>query len=1240
MKYIKILLFGLATLFSTMNAAAQDLPISFPTPEATELGKYGQIPVSYFNGLPDISIPLYTIQCKDLQVTISLSYHADGNKPDDHPGWVGLGWNLNAGGMITRIVNGTRDELNQNDFSGETGSGVGLSCQTGYYFRAADMDSIDWTSQSPLTSFLNKLSGFSSACDLYMDTQPDEFIFNFNGHSGSFYFVNENGQLKVKVKRKTGEIFKVETPDMEYFKFNLPVYPGYSGAVFQTYMTFTRFIITTTDGVKYEFGGNVNSVDNVDFTMNSTLASVSSWHLSKITSPNGNSIDFEYAPGGIEFVQKKSDYFYASVAASDSANSANQCIISRNDGNDGLSMCLNYPKYLQKITTSTGQIINFIASPSTELDYGDWNTPAVESWINSLFTKIVPHTGYDYNKILNQQYYMQLNRIEITNYKAVNFFYSNSTSQRLRLLGISETPIYADSIYPTSLSDPKNSYKYSFRYDNTFLPQYNSRLTDNWGYYNNKNYSSISFPDYSTMLYNFRTSNITYAKAEMLEQITYPTGGVSDFEYELNTYSKIVSGLEITTTPFTLIPDTGVAGGLRIKTITNYPNVNDLNNKIIKSFYYQNADGTSSGILSGIPRYYVSGRQHINYNISEWSGLTYYHSIANYTVNYYMYSQNLLLPLSSTDGNHITYSRVKEVDADGGYTVYSYTNHDEFPDELPVFIATNFDDKTLTDAFTSKELERGLLKSVEVYSANNQLVHITNYMYNDSTSRYNNYIKTINRYTLSGGTCSADFFRLSANKIYTFYPYLKTKIETNYDNNGANPVSITTNYTYNSYNLPQSITTTTSNPTAGNIKRNITYPSGYSSSIFQIMQQKNMLNYPVETTIYKGSNLVSSQLITYRQVIANNDTLYMPDKMYAIETSSPLGSFTPYNGVSMDSHYGTPNLVFVDYDSKGDIKETKDHAGISTSYLWSYNYQYPVAQIKNVTFSQVQSALGMSNVETQLSALAIPDTTKTNALRKQLPQAMVSTYTYQPHIGMTTETNPQGVITRYTYDTFGRLWLTRNDDKNFLSRYRYGYQNAPDNGEGGYTTPSAVISVSASSYTLGATGSATASASGGSGGYTYNWYLETSSGAVLSSSLNTTSTSFSFTCSQTGTLTVQCVVTDNQTGQTATSNKTITCNAALTASLSCALRFTQNATGTATVTATGGSGSYYYSWDFKDSSGTDLSINNHTTSTSFSFVCSEAGSMTLQCVVTDNQTGQSVTLTKPITVISNGGPPD
>jgi hypothetical protein len=401
------------------------------------------------------------------------------------------------------------------------------------------------------------------------------------------------------------------------------------------------------------------------------------------------------------------------------------------------------------------------------------------------------------------------------------------------------------------------------------------------------------------------------------------------------------------------------------------------------------------------------------------------------------------------------------------------------------------------------------------------------------------------------------------------------------------------------------------------------------------MQQKNMLNYPVETTIYKGSNLVSSQLITYRQVIANNDTLYMPDKMYAIETSSPLGSFTPYNGVSMDSHYGTPNLVFVDYDSKGDIKETKDHAGISTSYLWSYNYQYPVAQIKNVTFSQVQSALGMSNVETQLSALAIPDTTKTNALRKQLPQAMVSTYTYQPHIGMTTETNPQGVITRYTYDTFGRLWLTRNDDKNFLSRYRYGYQNAPDNGEGGYTTPSAVISVSASSYTLGATGSATASASGGSGGYTYNWYLETSSGAVLSSSLNTTSTSFSFTCSQTGTLTVQCVVTDNQTGQTATVKQTLSCYSAVSTSLSAGPTiYLLNSTCNVTATTTGGSGSFTYNWYLNNSSGTVLQSSLNSTSTQFAALCSQTGSLTLKCVASDNITGQSGTGTKSISCYS------
>ena len=95
------------------------LPDNFPqvfSPNAAELGKYGKIPVSYFNGLPNISVPLTELKARGYTLPIYLSYHASGNKPDQHPGWVGLGWSLHAGGCINRVVNGMKDEMNRYEY--------------------------------------------------------------------------------------------------------------------------------------------------------------------------------------------------------------------------------------------------------------------------------------------------------------------------------------------------------------------------------------------------------------------------------------------------------------------------------------------------------------------------------------------------------------------------------------------------------------------------------------------------------------------------------------------------------------------------------------------------------------------------------------------------------------------------------------------------------------------------------------------------------------------------------------------------------------------------------------------------------------------------------------------------------------------------------------------------------------------------------------------------------------------
>ena len=52
------------------------------------------------------------------KIPISMTYHGSGVRPDQHPGWVGLGWNLNAGGCISRIVNGLPDETYREDYEG------------------------------------------------------------------------------------------------------------------------------------------------------------------------------------------------------------------------------------------------------------------------------------------------------------------------------------------------------------------------------------------------------------------------------------------------------------------------------------------------------------------------------------------------------------------------------------------------------------------------------------------------------------------------------------------------------------------------------------------------------------------------------------------------------------------------------------------------------------------------------------------------------------------------------------------------------------------------------------------------------------------------------------------------------------------------------------------------------------------------------------------------------------------
>ena len=101
------------SLVATLNVTSQVVHTNFqdvsPSPQAYAFAQYAEMPVSLFTGTPSISIPLFTIETGAYSFPISLSYHASGIKVSQEASWVGLGWNLNVGGSISRSVRGRDD---------------------------------------------------------------------------------------------------------------------------------------------------------------------------------------------------------------------------------------------------------------------------------------------------------------------------------------------------------------------------------------------------------------------------------------------------------------------------------------------------------------------------------------------------------------------------------------------------------------------------------------------------------------------------------------------------------------------------------------------------------------------------------------------------------------------------------------------------------------------------------------------------------------------------------------------------------------------------------------------------------------------------------------------------------------------------------------------------------------------------------------------------------------------------
>ncbi len=1103
------------------------VPVS---PNAAALGVYGSIPVGHYNGIPNISIPLYEIDLDGKTFPISLSYHASGIKVAQEASWVGLGWSLNAGGCITKEVRGW------DDFE---------SAPIGYYF---DENNIPIGSDNHLNWYevIKDFSGLASYLT-YRDPEPDLFHFNFGGFSGTMFFqkkgINGNSnQIAKPIIQKAGKYMSA-VYDIIYKRWIISDGDGY------TYF-FSSYETTTSYSMPYGYNKDPGRLSGAEiFRLRSSTVHpqhevLSSWMLDSIVSPLRNKITFEYKKEKIYTIPTLNESVFTQIARLQQGINITSGVQSRYE-------YYNYSQsqveqlVLTKISSNHCEI-KFNTTERDDLEPVDiYKKPGKLSTIN-ISNKIgnIKNFSFDYEKVITPNNYAR-NRIQLNGLKEYN-----GNEER----------------------------KYQFVYNTTALPTKTSNSIDIWGYYNgvdngrscwgfNAPMSLIEqqtkIPTYLTGRDDFpmikgvdRGVKFQYTQAGILTQIIYPTGGKTVFEYEPHEYnnynSESSTGAYVTKTlahvtsknfyeeeetpkPDVLTVRFSVSSTISA-TMSTYFTIDDenkeqSNNPLAIRLFKYGSDGViqkydlgeykimdrcddmplvlSPGnyelTIFGVDEYFKP-----NYKYSLWSYITYMDfstnspenlpkagirikNISNVDgnkniakMNYDYQSSGLLMsepefcnlilvnefllrsnpktPISnigindflfvrgysdsytpfsfSASGSLVGYCSVKETNSlnnqNNGYAIYNFFNEpDETPElgsqDIPRFptipklnnglpVKTSYFDKNgdavKTITYNYEQVDRPSIKGMRVVS-----IPFTGENHSSDIN------SIINIATVNPSNEGYQFISDYSAKFYDIYSqWWKLTKETTTEYNNNNPVTTTKEYSYNENFMQTSVKYYDSRNNL--IEKQIKYPTDYADPVSIGMRNKQMVGIPVETITLNQGNVISANKTVYKDTLS----MYLPGNIFSFNSQTPA-SLSIYN------QYYTPEYAIDKYNKKGCVLQIRGKDNLPITYLWSYNGKYPVAEIKNASYSEVEAILTKSYIE-NLENMITPDITKINDLRSNpaLKNAQVNTYTYLPLIGLKYMIDSRGNRINYNYDSFNRLEYIRDKDNSIIELYRYNYR--------------------------------------------------------------------------------------------------------------------------------------------------------------------------------------------------------
>lgn len=597
---------------------------STTTPPIHNYGSGSASFMNHYNGVYTTSI--------DLGQGISLSYGNNGIQVNQVASSVGLGWNLNIGGKITRIVRGYPDDIEgiKRDTEGNYYQFVGW-IHNSLFGNNNPSEIIDQFSKATsLEDRANNLeqiigntgteSGAYYSFTKY-DSEPDLFQFTYPGNTGSFVFSStESGTNEHKITEFIPyQDLEISYTIDEYNKISSITIMDHYGS---QYLYDKYEEVTTNTGFypsasrqEFDYGHPTYISGTFSNMINKETSYRQSWFLTKITFSNQQEITFEYEPEKIWLEQAYYQSFRDYEWSED-----NEPIVDLVTNYD-YEHVNNDPYESPNVKTHR---LNKISSNEFEIELIS-NTLRTDLFTSGISSELIP-------KALDKiRFYSIIDGIKSVT-KQIDFTYTYFESESdndgytifdreeneqkqygdyiRKRLKLDEVQIYnGDDLLP-----PYKFYYVKY-YNDYWLPARYSYCQDFWGYFKENSTESSLVPtvycypnregQYRFSVYRLDTATpgVDYAKKildgvdrmpdedyihiGMLEKITYPTGGYTEFVYEPNDF--VID--DITANTF-------IGAGIRLKEIIT----DGLETNSTKtSFVYENSNQESSGKLINMP---------------------------------------------------------------------------------------------------------------------------------------------------------------------------------------------------------------------------------------------------------------------------------------------------------------------------------------------------------------------------------------------------------------------------------------------------------------------------------------------------------------------------------------------------------------------------------------------------------------------------------------------------------------